>query len=169
MSRPGSARGQLASTLTAAYGDGLLSEATFVRRLDALFAGGIVEPGSLVGDISRRPARGSLGGRLEAARGFARRAAWSRRFDASRSLLLSLDWHGGREELTIGRHPSCDVVVPVQAVSRRHAALSFRDGKWILRDLGSRNGTLLNGTAVARCELRPGDVLAIGGQRLRVD
>ena len=84
-------------------------------------------------------------------------------------VLLALDWTGGREELVIGRHSSCDVVVADETVSRRHARLTFRDGGWIVQDLDSTNGTRLNGQYVGRCRLRPGDQLALGHQRLRVD
>ena len=50
------------------------------------------------------------------------------------------------------------------SVSRRHAQLR-RDGKrWLLRDLGSRNGTRLNGARVTEeIEVRPGDQLSLGG------
>ena len=55
------------------------------------------------------------------------------------------------------------------AVSRRHARLSFRDGRWILQDLGSRNGTRVNGVRVGRCEVRPGDLVELGNTHLTVD
>jgi pSer/pThr/pTyr-binding forkhead associated (FHA) protein len=54
-------------------------------------------------------------------------------------------------------------------VSRRHAHLRFRDGRWILQDLESTNGTTVNGVRVGRCELRPGDVIGVGDTRLLVD
>jgi len=85
-------------------------------------------------------------------------------------ILLALDWNGGQEELVIGRHPGCDVVLPGQAVSRRHARLRFRDGTWILEDLESTNGTVVNGASlVGRYRLEPGDRLVIGDERLLVD
>ncbi len=84
-------------------------------------------------------------------------------------ILLALDWSGAQEELLIGRHPSCDVIVPAATVSRRHAQLTFRDGGWILQDLDSTNGTRLNGQPVGRCRLRPGDQLVLADQPLQVD
>ena len=45
----------------------------------------------------------------------------------------------------------------------------FRDGSWILQDLESTNGTLLNGVRVGRCRLRPGDRIRLGTEELRID
>src|SRR6185437_7106762 len=84
-------------------------------------------------------------------------------------ILLALDWTGGCQELVIGRHPSCEVVVADETVSRRHAQLTFRDEGWVLQDLHSTNGTRVNGQYVGRCRLRPGDRLSLGHQLLRVD
>src|SRR5258708_33831460 len=83
--------------------------------------------------------------------------------------LLALDWSGSQDQLLIGRHPCCDVVLASPAVSRTHARLTFRDGTWILQDLGSMNGTKLNDVRVGRCQLRPGDHLVIGDERVLVD
>jgi len=52
-------------------------------------------------------------------------------------------------EVTIGRHPSCEWILADETVSSRHARLSFRRGQWWLEDLGSRNGTFLNGEALS--------------------
>ena len=45
----------------------------------------------------------------------------------------------------------------------------FRDGRWILQDLASTNGTTVNGLRVGRCELRPGDRVQLGNHQLLVD
>jgi pSer/pThr/pTyr-binding forkhead associated (FHA) protein len=45
----------------------------------------------------------------------------------------------------IGRAPECDVILAPRSISRRHAILENRDVKWVLTDLGSTNGTRLNG------------------------
>ncbi|MFM1997971.1 MAG: Phosphoserine phosphatase RsbU [Planctomycetota bacterium] len=50
---------------------------------------------------------------------------------------------------TIGRHPACDLVIDLSAVSRQHAAVVMQDGHVMLEDLRSRNGTLLNGRPLA--------------------
>lgn len=52
-------------------------------------------------------------------------------------------------EITIGRHPSCEWVLPDETVSSRHARLVYHHDQWWLEDLGSRNGTFLNGEALA--------------------
>jgi hypothetical protein len=168
---PGARRHRLARTLNAAYAEGLLSERTLTYRLDLLFAGVVIDPAGLVGDLSRRGAgrrrwRGALS-RLagQGQRHRPRDGGGARRPD----ILLALDWSGGCEELVIGRHPECDVVITDETVSRRHAQLTFRDEAWILQDLQSTNGTRLNGQRVGRCRLRPGDQLGLGSHRLRVD
>jgi pSer/pThr/pTyr-binding forkhead associated (FHA) protein len=84
-------------------------------------------------------------------------------------VLLALDWSGAEPKLMIGRHHACDVVLAGPTVSRLHARLVFRDGKWIVQDLQSTNGTAVNGTRIGRCELRPGDHLALGEEHLRID
>jgi len=83
--------------------------------------------------------------------------------------LLALDWFGGPQALVLGRSSRCDVVLADLSVSRRHARLWFRDGKWLLQDLASTNGTFVNGRLVGRCELRPGDLVVVGQVRLRID
>jgi len=52
-------------------------------------------------------------------------------------------------EVTIGRHPSCEWILADETVSSRHARLSFRREQWWLEDLGSRNGTFLNGEVLS--------------------
>lgn len=51
-------------------------------------------------------------------------------------------------EVTIGRHPSCEWAVDDETVSSRHARLVYHHDHWWLEDLGSRNGTFLNGEAL---------------------
>ena len=71
--------------------------------------------------------------------------------------------------MMVGRAPNCDCVVPEQCVSRRHAQIWREGDRWYLRELGSRNGTRVNGTRVIeRVELRPGDRVSLGGATYRV-
>lgn len=64
--------------------------------------------------------------------------------------------------VVIGRVDECDVVLRGDGVSRQHAELVRRSGAWHLRDLGSRNGTLLNGLRVgSEIRLAVGDVVRV--------
>jgi hypothetical protein len=157
-------------TLNAAYGDGLLSQQTLVQRLDLLFGSELVDPAGLVGDLTLRRPRRALSVTWERMIVTLRRAAaHDRTRRAEPPTLLALDWSGGRDELLVGRHDACDVVVGHLSVSRKHARLSFRDGHWVLRDLDSTNGTRVNGKRVVRCRLEPGDRLSLGSADLLVD
>lgn len=69
----------------------------------------------------------------------------------------------------IGRREGNDLVLPDASVSREHASIEqTADGTYRLRDLGSRNGTLLNGEAVTEADLADGDCLKVGGFEVRV-
>jgi pSer/pThr/pTyr-binding forkhead associated (FHA) protein len=74
-----------------------------------------------------------------------------------------------REPLLVGRHPLCDVRPRSIRVSRRHCCLTEVDGVVIVRDLGSTNGTSINGQRVEAGRLRPGDELAIANLRYRLE
>jgi hypothetical protein len=64
---------------------------------------------------------------------------------------------------TIGRAPSCDFTVPDLSVSRSHARLHKEDDSWLLSDLGSTNGTRLNGWRVTSAvPVQPGDKVSFG-------
>jgi len=53
-----------------------------------------------------------------------------------------------RESVVIGRAPDCDVVIQDLKASRRHCQLTRKENGFLLQDLGSRNGTLVNGTKI---------------------
>lgn len=63
--------------------------------------------------------------------------------------------------VTIGRRTDNDVVVESSFVSRQHAQLRFRYGRFVLHDLGSRAGVWVNGERVREWALRPGDVIRL--------
>jgi predicted component of type VI protein secretion system len=71
--------------------------------------------------------------------------------------------------VTVGRE-GCDIVVHSELVSRRHAEIRVTPSAVEIEDLGSRNGTFVNGDRIAGARpLRPGDTVEIGDVRLRVD
>lgn len=69
-----------------------------------------------------------------------------------------------RYSTSIGREIGCDVVLNVdKTISRQHALVQFREGKFFVQDLSSKNGTRLNGRKVDHLtELKNGDEVAIG-------
>jgi sigma-B regulation protein RsbU (phosphoserine phosphatase) len=66
------------------------------------------------------------------------------------------------DRMVLGRHPDCDIVLDSAAVSRQHATLHRASGEHYVEDLGSRNGTFLNG------QLVQGRQLLENGDRLRI-
>ena len=78
----------------------------------------------------------------------------TRRYECARSAL-------------IGRSTSATVVLPDPDVSRLHARVELRDGEAVIEDLGSRNGTKVNGTTIRGVTvLAPGDEISIGSWRI---
>ncbi len=73
-----------------------------------------------------------------------------------------------RECVTLGRGPNVDLAFDDSSMSRQHAALEFVDQQFRVRDLGSTNGTLLNGKPVQVGELQHGDRLGIGSQEFQL-
>ena len=74
------------------------------------------------------------------------------------------------EPITIGRHPDCDVVLNDQEVSRQHAEVRREDADFLIVDLGSLNGTKVNGAGVkAPRQLHDGDTITIGSHTMRFE
>lgn len=72
----------------------------------------------------------------------------------------------GHRELTIGRSPKCPIQLRRTMVSRRHAQITFRNEEYHLEDLGSTNGTYVNGIKIVKCILRNNDQIDIGGVKM---
>lgn len=70
--------------------------------------------------------------------------------------------------LVVGRSPECGLVINDTHISRQHARLAVESGQLIVYDLGSTNGTSVNGQLVQKQLLQPGDVVKFGNAEFRV-
>lgn len=70
---------------------------------------------------------------------------------------------------TLGRHPNNNVQVLDRIVSKEHCHIDLVDGRYLLRDLGSLNGSYVNGERVGERVLNPGDEITLGSTRLVFD
>ena len=74
------------------------------------------------------------------------------------------------EEVVIGRLPECDLQLDSNMVSRRHARLLLRAGEYFIEDMGSGNGTFVNGKRIEnQVALKHGDRLKLGPVLLRYE
>jgi pSer/pThr/pTyr-binding forkhead associated (FHA) protein len=78
--------------------------------------------------------------------------------DGQRSKIFPLE----RDRVIIGRLADSDVVLSDPGASRRHAEIRRENGQFVLQDLGSTNGTLVNDEAVDERTLQEGDRIGIG-------
>ena len=88
---------------------------------------------------------------------------------AEGSLLANGEEHRLRQNLRIGRGEGNDITLDDTSVSRRHAALIWTQERWCIEDLGSANGTWVNGERVpfgVPRPLRHGDRIQVGSQNL---
>ena len=75
-----------------------------------------------------------------------------------------------KDKFLIGRSTECTLRAGSSAISRRHCGIVRSDGRWLVRDLGSRNGTFLNDQAVKEpSPLSVGDELRVGPLKFRVE
>lgn len=73
-----------------------------------------------------------------------------------------------RDWLVIGRGRGADLVLADPTLSRAHAAIGFDGSRFFLQDLGSTNGSLVNGGRQEKAPLADGDEVQLGKLRLRV-
>ncbi|GGW20158.1 DUF1707 and FHA domain-containing protein [Streptomyces capoamus] len=148
---------------------GRLSHDTFVRRMElALVARRSDELAVLVADLPRenRFSRAVLG-TVEAVSGFTVRLR--RAWQAERLPKLLLPHPSHTHPLRIGRDPANGLRLNHETVSRVHAELRHQGGLWILRDLGSTNGTTVNGRRVTGAVVvREGDQVSFGRAAFRL-
>jgi FHA domain/Domain of unknown function (DUF1707) len=151
---------------------GRLSDETFLRRVDrALRARRLGELAGLLSDLppaDERPDPGRWGG------------VWSRLADGLRAVRIRAVWPAGRlprlvlprgpkTVFTIGRSPDCDLPLGDITVSWRHAELRRTGHAWVLVDLGSKNGTRVNGwSADSGFTVRAGDWVSFGAAAFRL-
>ncbi len=76
-------------------------------------------------------------------------------------------WALPGERAIVGRDPTSDVFLPVQAVSRTHAEIRWEAGRYTITDLESRNGIMLDGRPVQHAVLEPNAELRIGDAQLK--
>lgn len=72
-----------------------------------------------------------------------------------------------REYTVIGRDKVADISLKDPQVSRQHAAIEYREGSYILKDLESTNGTRMNGTLIKQANLRHEDKFSVGDTTLQ--
>lgn len=64
--------------------------------------------------------------------------------------------------MILGRDPDVEIPLPITAVSRRHAEIRFHRGSWVVRDLGSTNGTLIDGQRIDEAVVEPNAEVRVG-------
>jgi adenylate cyclase len=74
-----------------------------------------------------------------------------------------------REHLVVGRRDSCDICLRFPNISGLHCELTFRDGYWLIRDMGSTNGIKVNGQRLQQKVLRPGDEVTIAKRKFTIN
>jgi pSer/pThr/pTyr-binding forkhead associated (FHA) protein len=73
------------------------------------------------------------------------------------------------KDLTLlGRDEDCDIRLEPKSISKLHCVIAKTDGLLLIRDLGSTNGTRVNGQRVRRAALLPNDTLSVANQKYRV-
>ena len=71
-------------------------------------------------------------------------------------------------EIVVGRSSDLDMVLVEEMVSRKHARIALTDGRILIKDLGSTNGTFVNGERIQESEIKEGDRVLIGSNILKV-
>ena len=74
-----------------------------------------------------------------------------------------------KSEITIGRSPNTDIQIDNLAVSKQHARLIKQKGQYVVEDLNSTNGTLLNNKKISRAILKHNDIILVGKHTLVIN
>jgi len=151
-------RDRVLAELRNGYAEGRLTHDTFDYRVDEVLRARVSsELRRLVADLPKRRRLGAMV-----------RASWRRaltvadRWMRGRPPVLTLPG-GPQIRFTIGREAACDMMLADLTVSRWHASLQRDADGWLLADLGSTNGTRLNGWRVkGPIPVRSGDLVSFG-------
>lgn len=73
-----------------------------------------------------------------------------------------------KDKLLIGRRDSCDIALTFPNVSGQHCRMTVEHGYWFVKDLGSRNGTKVDGKSVVRKRLDPGCRISFAKHEYRI-
>jgi pSer/pThr/pTyr-binding forkhead associated (FHA) protein len=73
-----------------------------------------------------------------------------------------------KSEITIGRNENNDIQINNLGASKKHARIVKQNGKYIIEDLNSTNGTLLNNESISKARLKSKDVVTIGKHNLLI-
>lgn len=156
-------RDEAISQLGERFAEGMLTHDTFVHRVEvALKARDRRDLAQVLADL---PSRRRFGSTLLAygQRGWAAVTRGMPRAVQAASPPLLMFPSSDRPRFTIGRDAACDLVLPDPSVSRWHAGLKRCASGWLLDDLGSTNGTRLNGWLVScPVPVRAGDQVSFG-------
>jgi predicted component of type VI protein secretion system len=75
-----------------------------------------------------------------------------------------------KPEMVVGRRPGCDIRLDYENISGKHCSFRFLNGLWMIRDLGSTNGTTVNGSLLASEQsLMPDEELGIAGHMFTIE
>jgi Inner membrane component of T3SS, cytoplasmic domain/Domain of unknown function (DUF1707) len=145
------------------FAEGRMSADTFEHRIELVLQARVrSDLTAVLADLPGRAAgRGWLRNAVARIRRLGRRRTARLAIPARPALLFLPAAQQGR--FTIGREPSCDMTLGDMTVSRLHASLQRNQDGWLLVDLGSTNGTRLNGWRVTTpSPVRPGDYVSFG-------
>ncbi|RDG37162.1 DUF1707 and FHA domain-containing protein [Streptomyces corynorhini] len=161
-------RDRVLAVLREGAAQGKLSHDTFLRRMDlALAARQVEQLRPLTADLEpESPWARRLFGTVGRVSAFSQRLRRAWQAEKLPKLLLP---QPGPYPLRIGRDPLNGLRLSHDTVSRLHAELSMQGGLWILRDLGSTNGTTVNGRRVTTTAVvRDGDMVGFGQMSFRL-
>lgn len=111
---------------------------------------------------SRKANRGGGVGLAEA-----RVASKNARLTITNSCFAGLEIALRKKKVTLGRKLDCDICLDDSLVSDEHASITRTDGGFLIEDLNSRSGLMLNGKEVHQKRLHNGDTIEIGSFRLK--